>query len=220
MGSVGSFVAFCLASIALVVVPGPAVVYIVTRSIDQGRTAGLVSALGIATGGLAHVLAAAVGLSALLMLVGHGVRGRALGGSGVPGRSSASDDCLTRDDARPRRRGVDDAAAAAEPLGRIYGRGVVVNMLNPKTALFFFAFLPQFTTADGSARIGQIAVLGARVRVHRPGVGLHVRARRLTPGRDAPELATWAGVRRWWSGTIYIGLGLFTAVTGHRPDTA
>ena len=216
MGSVGSFVTFCLASVALVVIPGPAVVYIVTRSVDQGRRAGLVSALGIATGGLVHVMAAAVGLSALLYssatayevvrwagaayLVFLGVRR-----------------LLTRDDAALAAAASD--AVAAESLGRIYGRGVVVNILNPKTALFFFAFLPQFTTADGAGRIGQVAVLGlvfvsialasdstyALVASHLGGMLRNSRA--------------WGAARRWWSGTIYVVLGVVTAVTGHRPST-
>ena len=229
MTNLGSLLAFCAASLALVVVPGPAVVYIVTRSIDQGRTAGLVSALGIATGGLVHVLAAAVGLSALLMSSATAYEFVRFAGAayliflGVK-RLVTRDDVVAAD---PGTGAVGEAATevvlpevvGSEQLRRIYGRGVVVNVLNPKTALFFFAFLPQFTTNDGGARAGQIAGLGllfvaialasdstyALVASHLGGVLRHSR--------------TWEVVRRWWSGTIYVVLGVFTAVSGHRPTT-
>ena len=136
---------FAVAAVTLLVIPGPAVLYIVTRSVDQGRAAGLASVCGVHVGTLVHVAAAALGLSALLVssatayhavrwlgaayLIWLGVRRLlardedGLGAAGGPG---------------PRRVG----------LRRIFAQGVVVNVLNPKTALFFFAFLPQFVHPD------------------------------------------------------------------------
>ena len=134
---------FCAAALALIVVPGPAVTYIVTQSIDKGRTAGLVSAFGIASGGLVHVIAATVGLSALLAssataftlvkLVGA-VYLIAIGIRRLLARSE--------DDVEP------EAQATAGAPRRLFLQGAVVNVLNPKTALFFLAFLPQFVDPD------------------------------------------------------------------------
>lgn len=126
---------FVIAALALLLTPGPAVLYIVTRSIDQGRRAGFVSVAGVHVGTLAHILAAAAGLSALLAasatafsvvkylgaayLIYIGVRrllDRTTIGMGA--------------DAQPK------------PLRRAFVDGVIVNVLNPKTALFFLAFLP------------------------------------------------------------------------------
>ena len=152
---------FLLAATALAVVPGPAVAYIVTQSIDQGRRAGIVSALGVACGGLVHVAAATVGLSALIAssamaftvvklvgaayLIAVGIR-RILAGDGEE-------------------TGV---TARAAPLRRIYRQGVIVNVLNPKTALFFLAFLPQFVDPDRGRSRPQVALLGVALRVRSP----------------------------------------------------
>jgi threonine/homoserine/homoserine lactone efflux protein len=144
---------FCLAALALIVVPGPAVTYVVTQSVDKGRRAGLLSVLGVASGGLVHVTAAAIGLSALLASSAEAftavkVAGAAylivIGVRRIVGRD-----------------GDDDQAEPAETSRRrVFAQGVVVNILNPKTALFFLAFLPQFIDpARGSVGL-QAAVLG------------------------------------------------------------
>src|SRR6187402_3413980 len=149
----GALAVFVLAALVLLVIPGPAVLYIVAQSISRGRLAGIVSMLGIQVGGLVHVAAAAAGLSALLVhsavafnavkyagaayLVFLGLR-RILGKdeTEVPG-------------VRPEK-----------SLRRLFGQGVVINVLNPKTALFFFSFLPQFVDVDAGSVAVQIATLG------------------------------------------------------------
>src|SRR5262245_60890147 len=144
---------FVAAAIMLLVTPGPAVLYIVARSVEQGRWAGLVSALGVHVGTLVHVAAAALGVSALLAssalafdlvtylgaiyLVYLGIR-----------------KLLGRDQR------ANGEASAPRSLRRLFAQGVVVNVLNPKTALFFLAFLPQFVDASKGAVGGQILVLG------------------------------------------------------------
>jgi len=146
-----AFALFCVASVALAVVPGPAVTYIVVHAIDKGRRAGVFSAFGVASGGLVHVAAATAGLSALIAssataftvvklvgavyLIGVGIRRIVSGG----------------DDADPEPQPI--------PLRRLYRQGVVVNVLNPKTALFFLAFLPQFVDTH-HAVAPQVALLG------------------------------------------------------------
>jgi threonine/homoserine/homoserine lactone efflux protein len=144
---------FVGAALALLVVPGPAVLYIVTQSIDQGRRAGLASTGGIFSGTLVHVALATVGLSALLAssvvafdVVKYAGAGYliAVGLRRLTGRER------TETSSEPRDRG----------LGRLYRQGIVVNMLNPKTALFFLAFLPQFVDPSRGAAWRQILLLG------------------------------------------------------------
>ena len=135
---------FAVASLALLVVPGPAVLYIVTRSIDQGRTAGFVSTLGIHVGTLVHIAAASLGLSALVVssaLAFNTIKylGAAyliwLGIRKIMGRDDDSGDPQIK----------------TRRLSRIFYQGILVNVLNPKTALFFLAFLPQFVDVSKGA---------------------------------------------------------------------
>jgi len=132
----GTLAVFALASLALAVVPGPAVLYIVAQSVHGGRRAGVVSALGVASGGLVHVLAAVIGLSALLAASAEAFTVvKILGAAYLVWLGIRT--LLSSDDRVGGRR-------PESTLGRTYRRGVVVNVLNPKTALFFIAFLPQF----------------------------------------------------------------------------
>ena len=173
----GAFLVFALASLALAIVPGPAVLYIVAQSVQGGRRAGVVSALGVSTGGMVHVAAAVIGLSAVLAASATAFTIVKIAGAvylvwlGIR-------TLLSRDDSIAGRR--------AEPtMARTYRQGVIVNVLNPKTALFFLAFLPQFVDPDGSTR-GQLALLGRHVRRDRP----HDRpdlGRRRRHGRRRPE---------------------------------
>jgi threonine/homoserine/homoserine lactone efflux protein len=121
----------------LLVIPGPAVLYIVTRSIHQGRAAGLVSVLGVATGSLVHVAAAALGLVGALMSSSIAFETVKLVGAAY---------LIWLGVRTLRGRDEEDLHEQAAPasLSRAYTQGVVVNVLNPKTALFFLAFLPQF----------------------------------------------------------------------------
>jgi threonine/homoserine/homoserine lactone efflux protein len=205
----GSTIAvFLLAAIALAVVPGPAVAYIVTQSIDQGRRAGVFSALGVATGGLVHVTAATVGLSALiassataftvvklvgaLYLIVVGIR-RILSGDAA--------------DVEPR--------ALRAPLVRIYRQGVIVNVLNPKTALFFLAFLPQFVDPDRGAVWPQVALLGVVfVSVAVLSDLTYALVSDAIAGRIR-RTGTGARVRRWLTGGVFVALGI-TAAAARR----
>ena len=137
------------------VVPGPNLIYIVTRGASQGRRAGLASALGVETGTLIHIAAAALGLSALLASSATAFEFVRYAGAayllylGV--RTLRS-----RNGSRP------EVGGAPEPaLGRAYAEGVLVNVLNPKVALFFLAFLPQFVDPGRGATTVQVLVLGA-----------------------------------------------------------
>ena len=196
---------FALASLALAVVPGPAVLYIVAQSVPGGRRAGVVSALGISTGGLFHVLAAVIGLSAILAASAEAFTVvKLLGAAYLVWLGIRT--LLSRDERIGGR--------AVEPtLGRTYRRGVVVNVLNPKTALFFLAFLPQFVDPDGSTR-GQLAVLGIVFVVIALTSDLVWALVAGTAGGMLRRSRTFLRVQRYVSGTIFVGLGALAATAG------
>ena len=181
---------FSLAALALLVIPGPAVTYIVMRSVDQGRTAGFVSILGIHTGSAVHVAAAVVGLSALLASSASAFTVVKLAGAAYLIFIGL------------RRLLTPEPAPDAEPvrtgLRRVYVQGFVVNLLNPKTALFFLAFLPQFVDPARGAVPLQVAILGVLFI----GLGLlkrrHLRAgglRRGSPAARQLRIPAGAAVR-------------------------
>ena len=205
MPDTGTFAVFAAAALALIVVPGPAVLYIVAQSIDRGRLAGVVSALGVATGGLVHVTAATIGLSSLL--VSSATAFTVVKYAGAAYLIGMGLSTLLR------RREVDEAAAPSERrLRRRYWQGVVVNVLNPKTALFFLAFLPQFVDPDTGSAALQLAVLGL-VFVVLAVVSDCVWA--LAAGTASDRLRgsrRFRDVQRYVSGSVFVGLGALTAV--------
>jgi threonine/homoserine/homoserine lactone efflux protein len=201
----GALVVFAAASLALAVVPGPAVLYIVAQSVPGGRRAGVVSALGIATGGLFHVLAAVVGLSAILAASAEAFTVvKLLGAAYLVWLGLRT--LLSRDERI--------AGRLAEPtLGSTYRRGVVVNVLNPKTALFFLAFLPQFVDPDGSTR-GQLAALGVLFVAIALASDLAWALVAGTAGTMLRRSRTFLRIQRYVSGTIFVGLGALAATAG------
>ena len=141
---------FAGASIAMLVFPGPSVIYIVTRSVEQGRRAGLVSMLGVEAGGLVHVAAAALGISAI-------VASSATAFSVVKYAGAAY--LIYLGVQRWRQGGVELERPEPQQQRELFRQGMVVNVLNPKTAIFFLAFLPQFV--DPSMSVApQVVVLG------------------------------------------------------------
>ena len=202
-----SLLLFIAGGAILLVIPGPAVMYIVSRSIGQGRAAGLMSAMGITAGTLFHIAAATLGLSALLVssvlafqfvkylgaayLIYLGVR------------------VLRSDEGR-----LLESADGERRLGRTFGQGVLVNMLNPKTALFFLAFLPQFVDpARGHAtlQIFELGVLFALMGWCSDSIWA------LAAGTVAERIRGSARLRRAqrnMSGGALIALGLASAFAG------
>ena len=204
MPDVGTLLVFSVAALALIVVPGPAVLYIVSQSIDRGRLAGFVSALGIAVGALVHVCAAAIGLSSILVSSATAFNVvKYAGAAYLIGMGLWT--ILSR-------RAADPAAVQTERrLRRRFGQGVVVNILNPKTALFFFAFLPQFVDPDQGAAALQIVVLGL-VFVLIAVISDSVWA--LAAGTASERLRAsrrFLSVQRYVSGSVFVGLGALTA---------
>ena len=195
--------AFAAAAVVLAALPGPGMLYVLARSLAGGRRAGVRSSLGTAVGGLCHVLAAAVGLSALLMtsatafalvryagalyLVALGVR-----------------TLLARGESAPR----------AAP--RAFRQGVLTELLNPKTALFFLTFLPQFVQPGRGPALAQLLVLGCA------SVGLNSTADvvvALLAGRLGERLRAdgrWRRRQRTASGCALIALGGYAALAHRR----
>ena len=204
---------FVSAAVILLIIPGPAVLYVLTRSIGQGRKAGLASCSGIATGTLVHVLGATLGLSALLL-------SSAAAYSVVKYAGAAYLFYLGFKKLRERP-ALDEETNHVPPLPlrRVYAQGVLVEALNPKVAIFFFAFLPQFVSpARGHVSL-QFFALGMLFTV----MGLISDSMwALTAGSAAGWLRrnqTFIRNERYISGTIYLGLGMVTAVTGtSNPD--
>src|ERR1035438_9740559 len=201
---------FMTAAIVLLVIPGPAVLYIVARNVDQGRKAGLASSSGVATGGLIHVLAAALGLSALLA-------SSATAYSFVKYAGAAYLIYLGIRKLREPSHAADEVKHV-EPssLRHIYVQGIVVQALNPKTAIFFFAFLPQFVDpALGSVTL-QFLALGMLFNV----MGFTSDSLwALAAGSAADWLKrnrTFLRHQNYVAGTVYLGLGLATAASGSR----
>ena len=199
---------FLLAALILLLTPGPAVLYIIARSVDQGHVAGFVSVLSIETGNSVHVLAATLGLSAILMsstlafavvkylgaayLIYLGIRR-----------------LLARDQSH------EIVRFQKQSLRRIFSQGVLVATLNPKTALFFLAFLPQFVDPSAGSVTLQLLTLG----------GLFVTMAIVTDSIYALLSSTAGGwlkrnrsflrAERYVVGSVYIGLGV-TAALSHN----
>jgi len=195
-----SLMLFAAAAIALLVIPGPAVLYIVAQSAEHGRLAGLVSVAGVHLGTLVHVAAAAVGLSALIV-------SSAVAFSVVKYAGAAYlvyvgiRRLLTREPAEL-------LPSRDQPLSGLFAQGVVVNVLNPKTALFFLAFLPQFVD-PGRTVWTQVVVLGVTfVLLGFVSDGLYA----VTAGTLARWLRARRRLLRYASGSVFVGLGVSAAL--------
>ncbi|MFC3997563.1 LysE family translocator [Nocardiopsis sediminis] len=205
-----SIVLFVLAALVLILAPGPNFIYILTRSVSQGPRAGVISALGVELGTLVHVGAAAVGLSSLLAasaIAFDVVRyiGAAyliyLGIRAIVGRGD-----------------IDVEPGGAPPRAglRILRDGVLVNVFNPKVALFFLAFLPQFVDPAQGSAVGQILVYGALMAA----MGLCMD---LVFAFGGGGVSRWlrrhpvvAARQRYAVGGVYLSMGAAAALSGRH----
>jgi threonine/homoserine/homoserine lactone efflux protein len=200
---------FMGASLALLLVPGPAVLYITARSANQGRLAGLVSVLAIETANFLQAVAATLGLSAILL-------SSALAFDVVKYLGAAYLIYLGIRKLLISEEGAENAEIKQESLSRIYWQGFAINLLNPKTALFYFAFLPQFVDPARGNVTAQTLMLG----------GLFVGMACITDSLYALLASSLAdrlrGSRhfqkgqRYFAGLVYVGLGITTALSGSK----
>ena len=198
---------FISVTVALVFMPGPNTLYIIARSVQQGRRAGVVSSLGVQTGSLVHIAAAALGLSALLL-------SSALAFGVVKYAGAAYliylgiKTLLTKEKTGP----AQDVKRAS--LSRVFNQGVVVNLLNPKTALFFFAFLPQFIE-PARGRVGmQIISLGAILVLFGTLSDMTYALAAGSVGHWLRGNLKFLRAQRFFAGSVYLGLGAATALGG------
>jgi len=199
---------FAGASLALLAIPGPAVIYVVTRSIEHGRTAGMVSMLGVETGTFAYELAAAAGLSGLIAASVTAFTVVKYAGAAYLLYLGVRK-LLERDQPR-------DASLTGR--SRLFLKGTLVQLLNPKIAIFFVAFLPQFVDSARGPVAAQILVLGTIFTLLAVlSDGAYV----LLAGAVSGWLRTGRRARSRLaklSGGVYIGLGLTAALSGSRPS--
>ncbi|MEL7359329.1 MAG: LysE family translocator [Cyanobacteria bacterium J06560_6] len=199
-----TLISFGLASAALVAMPGPATLYIVTRSLDQGKRAGLASVLGISTGALIHFLAAGLGLSAILMT-------SATAFSAVKYAGAAYLIYLGIQKLRTYETLEIGTSKTSRSLGNIFCQGVVVNVLNPKAAVFSLAFLPQFVDPVRGPIWQQLIVLSlVFVSIGLTGDGTYA----LLAGKLRQWLVRnplFLRRQKYVVGTTYIALGMAAA---------
>lgn len=203
------FSAFLLASLALAVTPGPGVLYVVTRSLVQGRGCGLVSVAGVAFGNLGNAVAASIGLAALFAVSSFAFSVVKSAGAlyliylGIRMFRSSS---------------VESPASKPEvaPLDRVFREGFVVALLNPKTTVFFAAFLPQFLAPSAPPMLQSMVLGSLFVAI----AAVTDSAYALAAGMVAPMLRGNSARRmglRFGSG-IFVGLGVFAALAAARSD--
>ena len=194
-----AFLTFMVAALLLNLAPGPDMLYVIGRSVGQGRKAGIVSALGIFAGCWVHILAAALGIAAILRssplafnliryagaayLVYLGIR-MLVQRSNLAGRQ-----------------------LAPEPLKTIFRQGVITNVLNPKVAIFFLAFLPQFINEARGNVIWSILLLGLIFNVGGTLVNLVVAYAGGSLGAVLRRNEHVARFQQWFTGMVFIGLG-------------
>lgn len=206
--------AFLVASLVLAVTPGPAVVYIVTRTIAQGRRAGLASVAGVALGNLGNAIGASLGLAALFAV-------SALAFSMVKYAGAAYLIYLGIKALRAVPADAPEAGVGMERqsprLRTIFRDGFLVALLNPKTAIFFAAFLPQFIDPAASAVVQSILFGAAFVLIASLTDMVYV----LAANAAAPAFANLKGIGaagRYATASVFIGLGVFTAASGSHTS--
>jgi threonine/homoserine/homoserine lactone efflux protein len=205
MPSVSAYAVFLATAMVLLLIPGPAVLYVVTRSIEMGRAGGLASVAGITTGTVAYVMLATAGLSSLVLASTVAFDAVKYVGAAY---------LLLLGLRRLLGRGLEDPEEEPVPRTRrrAYAQGVVVNLTNPKTIVFVFAFLPQFVDPNASHAWLQVLVLGLSFAC----LGfLSDSVYALAAGSVADRLRGsehLARVQRWLGGGVLVGLGLLAAV--------
>ena len=197
--------AFLIATLVLVLTPGPAVVFIITRTLAQGRKAGLSSVAGVALGNLANAVGASIGLAALFAVSSLAFTVVRWAGAAYLiylGIQALRQPAAPADGPQPPR---------AEPR-KLFRDGFFVALLNPKTTLFFAAFIPQFLHPEGSQAVQALVLSVFFVVVAAMTDSLYA----LLAGSLAPMLRGAAGSGRYVSALVYFALGLYAAFGGTR----
>ena len=200
MPSLESYLLFLAASVLLVLTPGPNLLYLVSRTLCQGRMAGFVSLAGTTTGFVVHILAASLGLSAVFLAVP--VAYDALRWAGAVYLVYLAWDSVRAGSGglfAPRR------LPAAAPA-KLFRMGLLTSILNPKVALFYLALFPQFVDPARGSVLGQSLVLGAtQIIVAVIGDSMFVLAAALI-ARWLAERPLWAAAQRWVLASVFVAI--------------
>lgn len=210
MPSLETLLIFTAAALVMNISPGPSNFYVMSRSLTQGPAAGMIAASGLAAGSLVHVAAAALGLSALFLYSPLAYTALKLAGAAYLIFLG-----LRILLAKPVMPGT-EASGGGRPARRIFLESALVEILNPKTALFFLAFLPQFVDVAAGPVAPQVLLLGAVVTLTALPCDVVVAlasgsAARLLTGRPSA-----LRLQNWLSGSVLVGLGVFVALA-RRP---
>ena len=200
---------FMVSALALNVTPGPSIAYVMSRSFGQGRTAGLVSALGLGTGSLLHAIAATLGLSAV---VAHSPLAYAV----VKYLGAAYLVYLGVGLLRQRTVRLGDAMPPRLSLSRVYWQGALTEILNPKVALFFLAFLSQFVDPARGSVARQTLFFGLLFHVTGVPINMLVAVSGSAIAASFSRNPLFERIRNWISGTVLIGLGVRLALSERR----
>jgi threonine/homoserine/homoserine lactone efflux protein len=211
MPHVSALIAFALVSLGMVLTPGPNMVYLISRSITQGRLAGLISLGGVALGFVFYMLAAAFGLTALLFAVPYAYDTLRLAGAAYlawlawqalkpGGRSPFQVRKLTVDSPR-----------------KLFAMGLLTNLLNPKIAMLYLALLPQFIDPAQGEVLAQSVVLGFTQIVISVSVNAMIAGAAGSIALFLGQRPTWLLVQRWLMGTVLAGLAVRMALETRRP---
>jgi threonine/homoserine/homoserine lactone efflux protein len=206
------FFLFLTAAVLLAIAPGPGMLYVLARSLAGGKREGVLSALGTFLGGMMHVIAAALGVSIILAK-------SALAFATVKYLGAAYLCFLGVRmilDARRDKIGADPVPRSDRPARNPLWQGVVTEVLNPKTALFFLSFIPQFVHRDSGHVFLQFVTLGTISVVMNTTADLIVIALAGPLGERIRSSATFRRRQRTVTGAIMIGLGTYLATSEGR----
>lgn len=207
-------IAFALAAVTIALVPGPGMLYVLARSLGGGRDEGLRSTAGTGIGGLVHVAAAAAGLSAIIATSATAFTAvKYLGAAYLIWLGCRA--LLSRNREAP---SVSAEGTTAPAASNALRQGVLTEVLNPKTALFFLTFLPQFCQPDNGPLAAQVLVLGAVSVALNTSVDVAVALAAGALSRRLRERPAMWRRQQVATGSVLIGLGAYAALSGHRTS--
>ena len=210
------FILFLTAALLLAIAPGPGMLYVLARSLAGGKREGVLSAFGTFLGGMVHVLAAALGVSIILAKSAVAFATVKYAGAaylcvlGVRMILDARKDDAWKDNAD------EEISASGKPARNPLWQGIATEVLNPKTALFFLSFIPQFVNRSGGHVFLQFVALGTFSVVMNTSADLIVIALAGPLGERIRSSATFRRRQRTATGAIMIGLGTYLATSDHR----
>jgi threonine/homoserine/homoserine lactone efflux protein len=210
MPAASTLIAFALVSLGMVLTPGPNMIYLVSRSISQGRVAGFISLGGVALGFVFYIVCAAFGITALVLAVPYAYDALRFGGAAYllylawqtvkpGGRSPFQVKILPKDSPR-----------------RLFTMGLLTNLLNPKIAMLYFSLLPQFIAPDHGSLLAQSFILGAVHIAISVSVNAMIAAAAGTIATFLGARPLWLVVQRWLMGTVLTGLAVRMAFEARR----